>query len=608
MKILRFSVQPTGADVLFINNEHYKKENSFDIYIKTITGRNFKPLSENENPQAPNPIINITFPCGNGETDLCSLKEAYNITVTSDPKWKADIKINPDEEDPYLLISLVPKKGVAEKDFSAIFQINKLITTAKPGMVTADISIKNFPDISNISETLSLSKYYPAHVNYFKSEPQKVDLNTDATLSWSVESARKCHISIEEIGDVESHQSIDFTVTKPHRLQMAVTDFKGENSFYYCAIDINKPIIEYFNVDSETFFKGEEVVLSWKVKSAYSLTITPKDYSGATLPLEGTLKVRPRGDTTYTLTVYGYDGQNYDYAIGSVRIREWGWKMIGQAKLPDKDDVTKFNDVIYEYNRVPFLYSNKKIYEYKRSDNSNPEWHEKKTEKFPSEATLEGYVTMFDGKILYILGGKNGNEENSLMVTYNFENDKWGVGAGMPPNILYSSACSFVLNKVQYICHANLVNDRAFLIAFLKRTGWSADILVDLLDMKEKVSSADAVRIAFWRDKLYAAVSGKRDGKGIVQIWYKEADGDRFKEWKNAGDIDHNHGEWFYLLPCRNDLYLINTKGIHKSPDWNAAVDLFPAGDVIYAGVTDERACIVVKKETAGNAEVWNFI
>ena len=60
---------------------------------------------------------------------------------------------------------------------------------------------------------------------------------------------------------------------------------------------------------------GNPVILSWTTQNATSVVLVGNDLPPQTLPVNGSLTVKPITNTTYTLTAYGPGGQTVSVSI-----------------------------------------------------------------------------------------------------------------------------------------------------------------------------------------------------------------------------------------------------------------------------------------------------
>jgi len=142
-----------------------------------------------------------------------------------------------------------------------------------------------------------------APVIIFTATPDVVPKGQSVTLSWQVSNATE--VSIEGLGSVPTSGS---KKVKPTENTTYVLTAKGEGGSKNSTVDVeiasgSVPII-VFTATPDVVPKGQFVTLKWQVTNATKVSIE----GIGDVPVSGTKKVKPDGNTTFTLTALGEGG------------------------------------------------------------------------------------------------------------------------------------------------------------------------------------------------------------------------------------------------------------------------------------------------------------
>jgi hypothetical protein len=140
----------------------------------------------------------------------------------------------------------------------------------------------------------------------FTASPASIQAGQSSTLSWTSTNAASASIN-NGIGNVPVNGSHAVTPTATTTYTITVTGPGGTTSASTAVTISETPVTVTFSADPEYIPPGGSSTLTWTTKDATSVSI---NQGIGAVDLNGSLKVSPTSETTYTLTATGPSGSN----------------------------------------------------------------------------------------------------------------------------------------------------------------------------------------------------------------------------------------------------------------------------------------------------------
>jgi hypothetical protein len=155
-----------------------------------------------------------------------------------------------------------------------------------------------------------------ARILQFSLNPTTIDPGGSAQLCWNVEGATSVTIA-PGIGTVKNTDCVTVTPSATTTYTLTANNGAGTASVTAtAALTVGGVRILRFTSSPEfSTSAGNPVVLTWETSGATSVIITGNEFPGGTLPVSGSVTVRPNTNVDYTLTAYGPGGQSVSVVI-----------------------------------------------------------------------------------------------------------------------------------------------------------------------------------------------------------------------------------------------------------------------------------------------------
>lgn len=581
--VLRFDILPDN--IIFIDRYKQVQENRFEVSIVKC-GQSM----EGNASHGITPRIELSFPIGKQETDLCTLDQAGDIRVMQslgDGDWRIERKIL--EEEGIFQCILSPREIEYTEKYSTAFLFYKLHTDLQRGTVGVKVKVSGFPDVQNCVTALVLLKEYPVTVRKFEVSPEQVELGQQVELRWEIEGARNCYIA--GIGSVDPAKSKLITIDSPRTFTLTAVNYKGKPEYRECEVNLLPPQITVFKVDRELVWKDKAVTLTWETASSYQVYLEPG--GSGPMPVKGTASFKQEKETEYRLTASGYDGKNVSFITKKCVVDYTGWEQAGTVKLPFPEENEKLNRRIFEWDKRLLLYGNQKIY----TSEDGLSWTEKQTKPFPLYGKYLGYNAMLAGGKLYLTGGYEegkSKEKGPCNVLINQLSDgSWKTETEtQPPNQTWGSAA----NAGDVFLHGNLLGSSKILTSMRKENGiWSSVYI-------KEVDEIDAIQMLSWKGYFYLAL---RKAKGNVLL-LSSLNG---KGWKEEWEFSQEAGEWFFMEAWENAIYFMNKSGLCRMGDDKVQkLPVDSGGQCPYAGMINGYYYFITgSKQDHTQQQVWRL-
>jgi len=155
-----------------------------------------------------------------------------------------------------------------------------------------------------------------ARILQFSLNPTTIDAGGSAQLCWQVEGATSVTIT-PGIGTVQNTACVTVNPTATTTYTLTANNAAGTASVTATAVLTvgQVRILSFTHTPEFSKSAGDPVVLSWTTSGATSVIITGNEFPGGTLPVNGSVTVRPNTNVDYTLTAYGPGGQSVSVVI-----------------------------------------------------------------------------------------------------------------------------------------------------------------------------------------------------------------------------------------------------------------------------------------------------
>jgi hypothetical protein len=146
----------------------------------------------------------------------------------------------------------------------------------------------------------------------FRVDNQHINYGECTIVRWDVEKAKSVYLDLGQ-GEkrVNSSGSAQVCPAQTSTYNLRVQWHNGSETGRQVTVAVNgpqPPDVRYFGLDKRSINPGECATLSWDVRNASGIYLDGQGVSG-----QGSQQVCPVSDTTYTLTVQGYDNSQRDY-------------------------------------------------------------------------------------------------------------------------------------------------------------------------------------------------------------------------------------------------------------------------------------------------------
>jgi carbon monoxide dehydrogenase subunit G len=151
----------------------------------------------------------------------------------------------------------------------------------------------------------------PGTVN-FRVDSQHINLGECTIVRWDVDDAQRVYLDLGN-GEkrVDSQGSAQVCPAQTSTYNLRVQWHNGSETGHQVTVSVSgpqPPVVHNFSLDKRSVSPGECATLSWQVENASAVYL-----EGQGVPGQGSQQVCPVSDTTYTLTVQGYDNSQRDY-------------------------------------------------------------------------------------------------------------------------------------------------------------------------------------------------------------------------------------------------------------------------------------------------------
>jgi len=155
-----------------------------------------------------------------------------------------------------------------------------------------------------------------ARILQFSLNPTTVDPGGSAQLCWNVEGATSVTIT-PGIGTVKNTDCVTVSPSATTTYTLTANSGAGTASATATAVLTvgGVKILRFTSSPEFSTSAGNPVVLTWETSGATSVIITGNEFPGGTLPVSGSVTVRPNTNVDYTLTAYGPGGQSVSVVI-----------------------------------------------------------------------------------------------------------------------------------------------------------------------------------------------------------------------------------------------------------------------------------------------------
>jgi len=155
-----------------------------------------------------------------------------------------------------------------------------------------------------------------ARILQFSLNPTTVDPGGSSQLCWNVEGATSVTIT-PGIGTVKNTDCVTVSPSATTTYTLTANSGAGTASATATAVLTvgGVKILRFTSSPEFSTSAGNPVVLTWETSGATSVIITGNEFPGGTLPVSGSVTVRPNTNVDYTLTAYGPGGQSVSVVI-----------------------------------------------------------------------------------------------------------------------------------------------------------------------------------------------------------------------------------------------------------------------------------------------------
>jgi uncharacterized protein YraI len=145
----------------------------------------------------------------------------------------------------------------------------------------------------------------------FRVDNQQINLGDCTIVRWDVDNASKLYLDLGS-GErqVDGHGSAQVCPTQTSTYKLRVQWRDGSETSHQVTVSVSgsQPVVYSFSLDRSSIYRGECATLSWRVEKASAVYLDGQGVAG-----QDSRQVCPVTDTTYTLTVRGYDNSQRDY-------------------------------------------------------------------------------------------------------------------------------------------------------------------------------------------------------------------------------------------------------------------------------------------------------
>ncbi|WP_020613359.1 hypothetical protein [Sediminispirochaeta bajacaliforniensis] len=507
--------------------------------------------------------IYIKLGLGDEIDDLCTAELAAQLSFTTlegdgwEMEWSAINKC---------FIIYPPDDFNFPDSYRASFRSNGFYTEAKEGAATLEAYVVNFPDVSTKIVAVNIYKRYPIAFDYFRAEPEPVEIGGETTLSWRVLNVKKCYI--DDIGQVDTEGSMNVTIDSPKNFLLKAENDMGITDQTEKKVGCVKPSIQ-FSADSTWYHEGEEVTLRWEGTSAVSVQISP---APGEVPVSGSKKVVPHSPT-FTATASGFDGFTPYAAMASLTLKKTPWKCEGTIAGVDlSKDTMNTGRRIWEYKGKSYVFCNRILYE------SEDVLHWQQTAKFElyDGMILKSCATTVVGDTFLVLGIKNKNSTFVQSATYDFSQRKWQITDALPDGDDTGGILSGIHDQPYY---AHPEGPMVLFYTPEEMMGGKWNLVFYL-----KYPDVDACDISPLREYLYAGLHDGREHQLVIRR-IKPKD----RQWLDVGRLEVADDEWFCLVPTKGKLFLLTAEQMLCVDDLESVSPFHPELDKDYRPWTGSK-------------------
>jgi len=195
-------------------------------------------------------------------------------------------------------------------------------TTVSPTQTTTYTLTASSADGMSVTApvTVTVSTGTVPQIVVFVATPQNIDPGSSTKLCWQVNNATSISIQPGVGSNLNANDCATVTPTATTTYTLTATNATGQ---IQANATVNVGTVKILSFTATPAFiasRGDPTTLAWTTQNATSIVLISSELGPQTLPVNGSLVVRPTTDTTYTLTAYGPGGQTVSVSI-SVLIR-----------------------------------------------------------------------------------------------------------------------------------------------------------------------------------------------------------------------------------------------------------------------------------------------
>lgn len=280
---LEYTVLP--AQVYYTRDESNPSKAVITIGVSNTTGADISLVG-----------FEIAIPVSADETDANAL--------TTDPSSITPVSFQPTQWDfqnfsdaTFRASPIAPVTGLKAGE-SITFQLQDVTINQAKGTSVLTITENagdGFPKVEKQVAKIASD----LDIKLFAANPVEIDSGATSKLSWTTNAAARVTLLPGNFPSIKVNDSVDVTpgITTTYTL---TAYGEGPNISQQITVQISPPEIVSFEANEKTINAGDTITLTWDVKYADAIAISPGDYTE--LPAQGTKDVQIWENTTFIIT------------------------------------------------------------------------------------------------------------------------------------------------------------------------------------------------------------------------------------------------------------------------------------------------------------------